>query len=239
MDKSSVIAEFDGKAEIYDDGPHGEMYHAHNDFILERLTLQPGETLLDVGCAGGYLIEEALKAAPGARGIGVEIAPKMATVAAQRFQPSDGSVQVFHCDWERPTSELSAALAETPPAHAVFASVYHYFEDPDAAMAQAHAALAPGGVLWLLERRKDGSPLNMAWDLLHKHVVRDHVRFYYNREMIETLRSAGFVEAEVALTIDRFLWKNKLFTNLSLIKAVKAGGGRNMNEMGVPEHVDV
>ena len=220
--KTGIIAEFDARAPTYDDLPHGPMYHAHNDVVLAHLSLAPGETLLDVGPGGGYLLRQALAGTPGAFGIGIDISPRMVEVASAATPQADRDrLRFVTADWECANADLMSELRAIRPAVCVCASTVHYFADPGEAFARIHDVLAPGGKLYVMERRKNGSPLNQVWDLLHRKVIRDHVKFYYDEELISALRSAGFGNVRVIETVRRFMWKNKLFTNLSLIAAEK------------------
>lgn len=224
-DKSTIIREFDAKAPTYDDGTHSDMYHAHNDFIMALMDVGPSDRVLDIGCAGGYTLRSLARAHPGLGGLGVDLAPRMVEQArTQTLQEGLETLEYLCCDWEDPSTELTAALAPGTMTQAVCASALHYFTDPAGAIRRIHDALAPGGVLYILERRLNGSPVNLLWNLLHEYVLRDHVIYYYDRQIIAFCRNAGFVEAERVKTVRKFLWNNKLYTDLSIFRAVKAQG---------------
>lgn len=221
-ERSGIVAEFDAKAEVYDTYRLADWYRAHNDAIAERLRPGPGESVLDVGCATGYLIRRVLTACPDALGVGVDVAPRMVEVA--RTHAAEGGLErarFFCADWEFPDVALLDDLAGRRIAYAACASVFHYFSDPASALRLIAEVLAPGGALYLLERRKENSLPTRAWDMLHRRVVRDHVRFYETAELLDMLRGAGFRDARVETRIARLFWKNKLSTSLSLIRATR------------------
>jgi ubiquinone/menaquinone biosynthesis C-methylase UbiE len=112
-------------------------------------------------------------------------------------------------------------LSRRRVSQAACASALHYFKDPVLALRRIHQVLCPGGALLLLERSRERSVMTWAWDLAHRHLLRDHVMFYETSELLDMLRQAGFAQAEVVETIRKFFWNNKVSTNLSLIKAVK------------------
>lgn len=222
-DKSRIIQEFDAKAETYDSGTHANMYHAHNDFIIDLMSVAKGDTVLDIGCAGGYLLRTLGRHTPGLKGIGNDISPRM-TERAQAQAKQDGlpDLSFFCCDWERPAPDLLDAIHNSRITHAVCASAMHYFSDPQGSIGRIHDALVPGGVLYILERRLTGSPVNHLWNFLHAHVVKDHVVYYHDREVTGFCKQAGFAEARRVRTIRKFFWNNKIYTDLCIFEALKA-----------------
>lgn len=104
--------------------------------VLGRLL--PGKgALLDVGCAGGELLKAA--AARGWRGEGVEIDAALARKA------SETGFNV-HAD----PVEKAGLVGESCDAVTVF-EVFSQMADPAAAAAAMHAALRPGGIIYIRE----------------------------------------------------------------------------------------
>ena len=93
MDKKEIIAFFDRCAPMWD----AEMIK--NDSIINKILdnaqVGQGMTVLDVACGTGVLFEYYLQRRV-ASVTGIDIAPQMAKIAAQKFAPEDG-VQVI-CD---------------------------------------------------------------------------------------------------------------------------------------------
>lgn len=81
--------------------------------------------------------------------------------------------------------------------------------------------LEPGGTLMILEREKSGSALTLAWGLLHRHLIKDHVEFYQSNEIVSMLKGSGFDSIKIADTINRYFWRGKLYTSIVLIAATK------------------
>src|SRR5690242_19999706 len=48
---------------------------AHAELVLDRLQLEPGQTIVDLGCGWGELLMRAVERTAGAQGIGVDTDP--------------------------------------------------------------------------------------------------------------------------------------------------------------------
>jgi ubiquinone/menaquinone biosynthesis C-methylase UbiE len=220
--KRRIIFEFDSKADIYDSNKISGWYHAHNDSIFEMLDFGANDTLLDVGCATGYLLNRALNADFDVSVIGVDLSPKMISTAERTItEQFPGRSQFFCDDWEAPSPALVATLSDHHISHITCASVLHYFSDPLAALRRMRDALAPGGTVFLLERRLEGSLPTKVWHLAHQHLINDHVHFYGRGALLSMLEKAGFSQADEIQHIKKYFWHNKMITNLTLIKAVR------------------
>ncbi len=105
---------------------------------LERLELQPGQTVLDVGCGTG-LSFQALQdgIGPGGRIIGVEMSPDMLARARQKIADHG---------WSNVTL-IQAAAEEADIPGEVDAVLFHYTHDPmqsEAALRNVLSHLKPG-----------------------------------------------------------------------------------------------
>ncbi|MEI4234239.1 class I SAM-dependent methyltransferase [Roseovarius sp. D22-M7] len=219
--KRGVREEFDAKAAHYESNRLAGWYRAHNDIIAAHLNPGKDDTLLDIGCATGYLIRRTLGMHPGMSAIGVDLAPGMVAAARREAGDVSGRARFFCDDWEAPGSELRDALQKRDVDLAVCASGFHYFGDPVGALRRIRQSLVPGGALFLLERRRERSLSTIAWDLAHRYLVRDHVRFYDSAELCGMIGKAGFSHHEIVRTVRKIFWKNKVSSNLILIKAVR------------------
>ena len=220
--KIGTKQEFDAKSSTYDTNHLSGWYKAHNDIIADELGANNVRLLLDIGCATGYLLKKILSCNKNANAIGVDLSPSMVHTAELGSGKDILNRCEFHCDdWEGPGEKLLQRLKRRDVSHAVCASTFHYFQDPRTSLIRIYEALEPGGCFYLLERRKEKSPATQLWDVAHRYIIRDNVRFYSSNEMLSMLRQAGFQEQEVVKTIKKLFWQNKLTTNLTLIKAVK------------------
>jgi trans-aconitate methyltransferase len=110
---------------------NGAFVHGLASGVLEWLTPQMGEFILDLGCGDGQLTQRV--AASGAHVLGVDASAGMIAAARERGV------------------EAEQATAEQLPFHnatfdAVFSNaVLHWVRDHDAMMAQVYRVLKPGG----------------------------------------------------------------------------------------------
>jgi SAM-dependent methyltransferase len=79
--------EFDAKAEVYESNRLAPWYQAQGDRVLEHLSIEPADVVLDVGCGTGYLLRQIARAWPGVIGIGVDIAPKRLSLFPDAREP--------------------------------------------------------------------------------------------------------------------------------------------------------
>jgi len=102
---------------------------------LDRLTaaVSPGpHHLIDIGCASGYVLDEAI--ARGWTAVGVDASAHARAVAASRGHT--------------PYADLHTALAPGPaPSIVTFFQVLEHLRDPEVVLQQAVDAMTPGGVV--------------------------------------------------------------------------------------------
>jgi arsenite methyltransferase len=163
--------------------------------IHDALGAEPGERVLDVGCGPGFYVAELLEqVGPDGSVVGVDGAPPLLAVAAQRCQEHDNVA--FH---EGDATSLPVRDAEFDAALSV--QVLEYVPDATAALAEIHRALRPGGrvvvwdVDWTTVSWHSSDPARMervlrAWDghLSHPSLPRT---------LAARLRAAGFAEVRV------------------------------------------
>lgn len=108
-------------------------------FVRDRLDLQAGDSVLSVGTGPGFEVEGlAAAVGPGGRVLGVDASPAMLAAARER------------CAGDPQASFEEGAATALPVEDGAFdraaaVQVYEYVEDVDAALAELHRALAPGG----------------------------------------------------------------------------------------------
>jgi SAM-dependent methyltransferase len=154
------------------------------DFLAERLRLGPGRTVVDLAAGTGKLTRPLL--ATGAEVVAVEPAAAMRAALPAGARVLDGTAERI---------PLAAASADA----VAVAQAFHWF-DGDAALAEIHRVLRPGGALALVwNRRAMDDPLNQAIEeLIAPH--RGHASAFHTgawRDAFERTELFGPLEGRV------------------------------------------
>ncbi|WP_420128845.1 class I SAM-dependent methyltransferase [Longimicrobium sp.] len=180
----TIRAEYDRAAADYD-----RRWARYNRASLELLRpWTEGRDLgrvVDVGCGTGNLLP-LLTGSAGRTGgyVGVDLSPEMLRVARGKGS-GVGPIGFVAADAE------GLPLRDGSFDTAVSASVLHYWDDADAALAEIRRVLRPGGRLLLLDWLRDPLPMRLlnAW----MRITRVQYRRMYSRvEMRDALARAGF-----------------------------------------------
>jgi len=104
---------------------------------LERLTLEPGDVVLDAGCGSGRVTALLADRVPDGRVYGVDVAPSM----AEHAQEALGDRATIFC-------QDLVELTIPEPVDVIFSNAtFHWVPDHDALFAALHRALRGGGRL--------------------------------------------------------------------------------------------
>src|SRR5215218_924981 len=120
--------------------------------MLDRLSLRPGESVIDIGCGPGFLCEEmAVAVAETGTVVGVDISEDLIAFARARNA----------CSWLTYQHGDARALKVPDASFEVAASaqVLEYLNDPDRAIAEMFRVLKPGGRALILNTDWD----RVAW----------------------------------------------------------------------------
>jgi ubiquinone/menaquinone biosynthesis C-methylase UbiE len=192
--KHPIVEEYGRLASQYD-AKWSFYVEATTRETLARLTLRPGERLLDVGCGTGALLER-LSRSPGIQLTGVDPVPEMLAIARRRL-PSE--------------VELCAGWAEQLPFDrerfdvVVSCNAFHYFREPLAALSEIRRVLAPGGRLVLTDWCDDYLACRVC-DLYLRLFNQAHVKVYRRQECLRLLREAGYQGVDVERYKINWLW---------------------------------
>lgn len=163
--KAMSIQEFTKAAEIYDSGHAGLYEMCKDDYppVLEELNQHPFQTLLDVGCGTGPMIELLLKEFPDKSCTGVDLTPRMIEVARAKnlanasFLVGDSE----HLPFEQGAFDV-----------VICTNSFHHYPNPQAFMQEAARVLKDGGRLIL--RDYTSNPLAL-WLMNHIEMPLAHL----------------------------------------------------------------
>lgn len=193
IDKGKVRRSFGSQALNYDDLAMVQQKVVDRFLELNMTGVSPPETVLDVGCGTGRLLESILSRVPSACAVGVDLAHGMLQCASARLGES---VSLVCGDGETlPFKDASFDLV-------VSTSVYQWINPADRAFAEARRVLKPGGrFCFALFGENTLMELRRAYKLALSgkgsgETDRSH-NFASREQTLSALSSAGFRECSV------------------------------------------
>ena len=119
--------------------------------VPDRIGIQPGERVLELGPGPGFFtVEAARRAGPEGRLIAVDIQPGMIALLERRLR----QVGVINVE-AHVASAYELPIADASLDRAFLVTVLPEIPDPPRALAELHRALKPGGVLSITEEFLD------------------------------------------------------------------------------------
>jgi SAM-dependent methyltransferase len=163
------------------------LYHYPNfRVILAELALATGDFLIEVGCGGGALLNEALRS--GCRAAAVDHSLEMVVLAREvnRDAVSEGRLEV------RLASADRLPFPDATFTCAAMTGVLGFLPDPVAALREILRVLAPGGRLVAL-----GADPEMRGTPAAPEPMASRLRFYESDELERLAQEAGFHSSAV------------------------------------------
>ena len=192
--------------------PRSFWFRARNRLVADLLRkhFPDAESLLEVGCGTGVVLEHLRRELPGLRLVGSDLFAEGLEVARRRL----------------PDVELVRLDARELPYDAEFdvvaaLDVLEHVDDEDAALSGLHRAAKPGGGAIVIVPQHP-----RLWSDLDE-IVR-HERRYTRRRLVDKVRSAGF-EVEVVSS-----WVTTLLPAALLSRLVRRGGYDPVAELVPP-----
>jgi ubiquinone/menaquinone biosynthesis C-methylase UbiE len=154
---------------------------------LARLKLNPADSVLDVGCGTGALLDQLSGSYPRARLAGIDPSPDMLAIARHRL----------------PTGiELKQGWAESIPYPdgavdvVVSCNVLHYIREPLVALRDMLRVVRPGGTLVITDWSDDYLACRICdWYLRLSNAA--HFRTYRAQQLTDLLHTAGAIAIQV------------------------------------------
>jgi SAM-dependent methyltransferase len=163
------------------------LYHYPNfRVILAELALSADDYLLEVGCGGGALLNDALRS--GCRAAAVDHSPAMVRLAREtnRDAVAEGRLEVYEASAER------LPFADETFTCAAMTGVLGFLPDPVAALAEIRRVLRGGARLVVL-----GSDPELRGTPAAPEPMASRLQFYDDDELEELGRKAGFKTVSV------------------------------------------
>ena len=227
-----IRARFDNDVERFSNLETGQSSTVDAPLALELITQAAAATnpaatdVLDIGCGAGNCTLKLLRLLPDLNVTLVDLSAPMLERAAQRIHPATaGEVTAVQADIRALT------LGEARFDIIMAAAVFHHLrtdEEWETVFAKCHAALRPGGSLWISDLIDHELPTvrTLMWGRYSAYLAqlkdaayRDHVLAYVEQEdsprsllyQVDLLRRVGFRAVEI-------LHKSSCFAAFGAIK---------------------
>ena len=213
---NSTKAEFDKLAAGYEKNRLSGWYKASNQMLLHLIAKTACESVLDIGCATGWLLRQLKKENLIRHGVGIDLSSQMVRSArdASEKEKTTG-LEFINADWEK--FEIDALDNKKFDA-VICAHTLHYFTHPIGSIERMRRCLSDDGTVYFIERDTTGSAITRIWIMVHEWILRDRVRFYSARELKNMMVKAGFTYACRCKTVKRLFWKKKMYTSLVILQ---------------------
>jgi ubiquinone/menaquinone biosynthesis C-methylase UbiE len=153
-------------------------------FLKSWVSIPPRAAVLDIGCGTAEFERLVLQEHPEQRMVGVDVSEKMLELARQKCEAYPN---VTFCN--------ASASALPFPDHqfdvVVSASALHYFQEPDASLAEMRRVVKPGGSVVILDWCKDYISCRL-FDIVLKMIEPGYERCFTERQLDRLLASAQF-----------------------------------------------
>jgi ubiquinone/menaquinone biosynthesis C-methylase UbiE len=161
--------------------------------LVAQAGIEPGATIVEIGCGTGNVLVPAARVVPDARVIGLDPDPEALALAARKLRRAGLSVQLDRGYADR------LPYADASVDRVLSAFMLHHLppEQQQAALREVHRVLVPGGRLHLVDF--DGGRPNppRALRLLHRGHAHAHTHVHADAHhgpdaVSAALREAGF-----------------------------------------------
>ncbi|MEG0853147.1 MAG: class I SAM-dependent methyltransferase [Angelakisella sp.] len=176
---------YNNMAAEYDTSPEGAYTRPHKEELARKVTVQDGDSVLDVACGNGFLLGELTKKA-SIHAFGVDLSEKM--IAAAKTRHPDCTFAVNAC--------VPLPFEENCMDAITVSCAFHHFEDPGAFACECMRVLKKDGKVYMAEPYF--APVirilaNLLWIPFAKS---GDVKVYHEKDLHTIFRAAGFGEIE-------------------------------------------
>lgn len=180
--------------------------------LIERLGIDKGNNVLDVGCGTGRLaLYTVRRVGPSGKVLGIDPAPLRIAIANKKLAGehlTNIKFKVGSCD------DLGD-IGENQFNHAYLSAVFHWIPDKSSAVGQLFRVLKPGGKIGITTLDKDKMPLinEITNQLLSREPYaeradseKDPMKPVDQSEIENILRAAGFQGIDVKILLKKKHW---------------------------------
>lgn len=166
--------------------------------LIDSVSVQPGERILDVGCGGGQLSAEIAElVGPAGRVDGVDVSDEMVGAARRRFRDQLFSSSLHFTQADAAELPFADGSFDAAIAH----MVYEYVNPIDTALRELRRVLRKGGRILIVDHDSDSvvwhssnqgrmARVLQAWD---EHLAHP----WLPRDLEARLRTAGFADVRI------------------------------------------
>jgi len=185
--------------------------------VLEKMRLAPADSVLDVGCGGGWLSRRLAKLVPDGRVIGMDISDEM--IRHARRASADFHNLMF----------VTGEVTEIPWqanifSHAISVESSYYWPNPAVGVKDIFRVLHEGGSAWILINYYRDNPYSHRWGSLL--AVPTHL--LSSEEWSGLFRDAGFSNVAHERIVDPSpspeVYTGRWFRDAEQLRAFKAEG---------------
>ncbi|GIW42429.1 MAG: methyltransferase [Candidatus Binatia bacterium] len=157
---------------------------------LSLLALEPGNTVLDLGCGTGRHAR-ALRMLDGVRAVALDLSEKEIGAAAGSLREMDGNGA--RGPWLAVRGDAYVLPFRDASFDCVVASeIFEHLDEDDLAFREVTRVLRPGGILALSVPRFGPEAVCWALSSSYRHSEGGHVRIYRERELRRKLSRHGY-----------------------------------------------
>lgn len=177
-----------------DAGKGESMEHEHRPIVepmLAMMQFSPRETILDVGCGGGWLVRELARRVPEGRAVGMDLSDEMLD-HARRNSANVGNAEFIVGSVDaipRPADSFDKVISVESS---------YYWPDPAAGVREIFRVLRPGGSTWVLINYYRDNPYCHQWSKL----IQIPMQLLSGDQWAELFRKAGFIEVTHRRIVD-------------------------------------
>lgn len=194
-DRSAVVARYRKLAPHYD--RRWSFYiDATLRETLSRLELRAGESVLDVGCGTGVLLEALLASISDAQLSGADPSPEMLEVARKRLGEAVLLKLSYADTLPFPDKEFDVVVST---------NAFHYFRNPMSALGEMARVLRSNGRLVITDWCDDYIACRFC-DLWLRLFDRAHFRTYGQEQIGRLIQQAGFTGVRIDRYKISWLW---------------------------------